>query len=167
MSKESKEAVLAAVDARLNEEWAAKTMEALMSLARRKKFIIVDDLWGLIDPPPSGLNSDVGAVMRRAASAERGILKGTAWRTYSERGNHDNIMLWKSLIFQAGDAEMPEVVSIRANPEFDLRKAAIVLEAAQSWYESKRMTGTTFTDEFDQMVEVIYETFEADEDKEV
>jgi hypothetical protein len=141
MSLESKEATLQAVDSAMDEAWALDSLEKLRNVAKRKQWVTIDDLWGVIDSP-TGDRAKVGAIMRRASSKNIDknphgrFLKPTPYRVFSEKGNHDNIMLWESIGFLGGDESMPEIATLHADPSLDLTTLVKVYNLAKVWYDS-------------------------------
>ena len=144
MSLQSKIETIAAVDSAMDNTWAANSLAALRHIALSKKYVTVDDLWKVITKP-EGDQAKVGAVMNRATSKNTGVnpfgpfLVKTPYRVYSERGNHDNVVLWESSIFQAGNEIMPEVATLHADPSLDLVAMLKVYKAARA-YSDKGMT---------------------------
>ena len=136
MSEESKEATLRQVDAAMDEDWADECLDRLRKVALRKQWITIDDLWNVIDAP-DGDQAKVGAVMRRAGTKSKTrtrFLKPTPYRVFSDRGHHDNVMLWESIIFLSGDETMPEIATLHADPSIDLKAVMRIYEAAKEWH---------------------------------
>ena len=138
MSVESKEQTLGAVNNALDETWATELLAKLRRVAFNKQWITIDDLWKL-NPNPTGDQAKVGAIMRRASSRSNGkipFLRPTPYRVFSQRGNHDNIMLWESIIFLSGDETMPEIATLHADPSLDLDSMVRLHQKAKEWYDA-------------------------------
>jgi len=141
MSIESKEEILRAVDSALEDAWATESLKRLHAVAKMKKWVTIDDLWKVIDEP-TGDRAKVGAIMKRATNKNleknpHGVfLKGTAFRVFSEKDNHDNIMLWESTIYTGTNDKMPDIVTRPTDPDLDLTNMVKVYKAAKKYHDS-------------------------------
>jgi uracil-DNA glycosylase family 4 len=107
--EELRDAGIDAADAGVSDEWKSQADAALRSVAVRQRELTTDDVWSLIDHPPSGDPRAVAGVMDRAKRA--GLVRPTGrFRKSSDSECHArDKRVWESLVCGGGSDDRTAV----------------------------------------------------------